>query len=185
MRPEIVRGRPVWVAEVTEPSRGGLIMGMDVYGKKPTAPEGEYFRNNVWSWRPLADYVLSTAPRDLTDRCAYWHSNDGAGLDAEDSVRLADILQAEIDAGRTATYERVYASNQERTPNVPCNICAGTGRRLPIPERGAGDVATGIKCNGCGGEGTVRPYSTMYPFSEENIVNFVRFLRACGGFDIC
>lgn len=54
----------------------------------------------------------------LTDRCAYWHSNDGAGLDAEDSVRLADILQAEIDAGRTATYERVYASNQERTPNV-------------------------------------------------------------------
>ncbi|QOR55575.1 MAG: hypothetical protein UMS36scaffold28_65 [Phage 59_13] len=28
-------------------------MGMDVYGVKPKSKQGEYFRNNVWSWRPL------------------------------------------------------------------------------------------------------------------------------------
>jgi hypothetical protein len=29
-------------------------MGMDVYGKEPKSDKGEYFRNNVWWWRPLA-----------------------------------------------------------------------------------------------------------------------------------
>lgn len=32
-------------------------MGMDLYGKKPLNPVGEYFRNNVWWWRPLAVFV--------------------------------------------------------------------------------------------------------------------------------
>jgi hypothetical protein len=32
-------------------------MGMDLHGKNPTTEEGEYFRNNIWSWGPLADYI--------------------------------------------------------------------------------------------------------------------------------
>jgi hypothetical protein len=28
-------------------------MGFDVYGKAPTAREGEYFRRNIWGWHPL------------------------------------------------------------------------------------------------------------------------------------
>ena len=27
-------------------------MGMDVYGLEPRKEKGEYFRNNVWWWRP-------------------------------------------------------------------------------------------------------------------------------------
>ena len=37
-------------------------MGMDVIGLKPTSKEGEYFRNNVWWWGPLADYCMEVAP---------------------------------------------------------------------------------------------------------------------------
>lgn len=160
-------------------------MGMDVYGRKHTSPEGEYFRNNVWWWRPLADYVLKVAPEALTGKCKHWHTNDGAGLNAADSAKLADLLQDEVDAGRTKTYERVYTSEQERTPNEPCDLCEATGTRKPVPQRGAGDLATGIKCNACSGTGMVRPYSTQYPFREENVVEFVKFLRAGGGFRIC
>ena len=32
-------------------------MGMDVFGLEPRKEKGEYFRNNVWWWRPLWDFV--------------------------------------------------------------------------------------------------------------------------------
>lgn len=72
-------------------------MGMDVYGKAPTSEVGEYFRNNVWWWRPLADYILKVHP-DLASSCAEWHSNSADGLNAAESVTLADALDADLAA---------------------------------------------------------------------------------------
>ena len=37
-------------------------MGMDLHGNNPITEEGEYFRNNIWSWGPLADYIKQVAP---------------------------------------------------------------------------------------------------------------------------
>jgi hypothetical protein len=111
-------------------------MGMDINGRKPTGERGEYFRNNVWWWRPLADYCITVAP-DICAACRYWHSNDGDGLDAAGAFALAEALQKEIDAGRTETYARRYASEQELMPNEPCGICAGTGVRTPFVGNGA------------------------------------------------
>jgi hypothetical protein len=51
-------------------------------------------------------------------------------------------------------------------------------------ECGAGDKLTGIKCNKCDGNGFVPAFSTYYPFSTDNVRNFVAFLRGCGGFSI-
>ena len=51
-------------------------MGMDIHARNPTGERGAYFRNNVWWWRPLADYCITVAP----DICA------------------------PVDAGRTAAY---------------------------------------------------------------------------------
>jgi hypothetical protein len=79
-------------------------MGMDVYGKQPSSEIGEYFRNNVWWWRPLADYCLEVAPVALTSKCQHWHTNDGAGLNGQDARALAAILRAEVASGRTASY---------------------------------------------------------------------------------
>lgn len=159
-------------------------MGMDVYGKSAKSEKGEYFRNNVWWWRPLADYCRLVAP-EITSGCKCWQSNDGDGLDGEASLKLADALQAEVDSGRTMIYEKSYMGKLETTPNVPCRICAGTGIRKPVPECGAGDPkAGGITCNGCSGHGYVRPDEASYPFSVENVEGFIAFLRDCGGFEI-
>jgi hypothetical protein len=178
-------------------------MGMDVYGNNPTSETGDYFRLNVWWWHPLANYCCEVAP-EITAPCTHWHSNDGDGLDAERAGALAEALQREISAGRTAAYEKIYTSKQEMAPNEPCDICDGTGTRKPVPERelpegdevfvmfcgpepeiGAGDPNNGgIKCNGCDGTGTVRPWATNYPFSVEKVEKFVAFLRECGGFCI-
>ena len=59
-------------------------MGMDVIGVQPKTETGEYFRNNVWYWRPLATFIQDVYPH-IAEKCTYWGSNDGDGLDAEDS----------------------------------------------------------------------------------------------------
>jgi len=78
-------------------------MGMDIYGKAPSGKAGTYFRNNIWWWHPLADYILMVAPEE-TAACTGWHVNGGDGLDKAGALALADKLQAEIDSGRCARY---------------------------------------------------------------------------------
>lgn len=160
-------------------------MGMDVFGKSARSEQGKYFRNNVWWWRPLADYCNEVAPQ-ITGACKYWQSNDGDGLDDTGAIALANALQEEVNSNRALRRERLYKSQQEQTPNEPCRTCAGTGIRPPVPQIGAGDPKTGgFECNGCNGTGHRRPSSTDYPFSVENVIEFIAFLRDCGGFEIC
>jgi hypothetical protein len=156
-------------------------MGMDVGGCNPKTVEGEYFHNNWWAWRPLAQYCQEVAP-EITGHCKHWDSNDGDGLSGQDSLALADSLQKEIDSGRCKRWAELRASALERLPNEPCFICEGTGIRKPTHERGAGDAVTGVKCNACKGDGYLRPWDCHYGFSVENVQAFVVFLRSCGGF---
>lgn len=154
-------------------------MGMDVFGKKPTSKRGEYFRNNVWWWRPLAGFIEEVAPPELFHKCRYWQSNDGDGLGKRDSLKLAEILTAELDSRRAIQYEINYTMAQEETPDETCDLCQGTGYRTDL------DKPEPWTCNGCNGKGTRRPSHTWYPFSAENVRNFRDFLLDCGGFAIC
>lgn len=157
-------------------------MGMDVYGVKPRNKSGEYFRANVWSWHPIADYLTSIAP-DLMGTIQYLHTNDGDGLPGEAAIHLADILDAEIESGRTAEYIEAQRLIHEATPSEPCDFCDGTGTR-----RDAVGVANGFDtrgwCNGCDGTGQVRPFATSYSFTLEHITVFAVFVRNSGGFEI-
>lgn len=171
-------------------------MGMDVYGKSPTSEIGRYFRNSVWWWRPLADYCIKVAP-DICAGCTSWHSNDGDGLSAYATLALANTLQHELDGGRCSAYAYEHNSRNDALPDEQCKFCEGTGiRRDPIAvvahqhERlidDPGHPRHGERgwCNGCDGTGTVRPWSSHYPFSVENVAAFVAFLYDCGGFEIC
>ena len=174
-------------------------MGMDIHGKAPSSNQGEYFRNNVWWWRPLADYCCAIAP-DVTAACRYWQSNDGDGLNAEASLELARLLRAEKTAGRTAAYATTRDMEHAMLPDKVCSLCTGSGvrndavgvdmsqptRRIEAPEFQPGHPRFGSVgwCNGCNGTGRLRPDETYYPFSVENVEEFVMFLEACGGFEI-
>ena len=154
----------------------GLTMGMDVHGiGNPDA----YFRRSIWSWRPLADYVVFAAP-DITQHCANWQSNDGDGLDAAQSLALADRLELQLQSGQTAAYVARRDAELARLPNEECRICGGAGKRLPPPDVGPCDQP----CNGCDGVGSVRPYEAWYSLSVDDVVEFAAFLRQCGGFEI-
>jgi len=155
-------------------------MGMDVYGKKPSSSKGEYFRNNVWWWRPLWQYCEHVAP-ELTDKVQHAGSNDGDGLGARDSKKLAKLLKVAIESGDTQKYEAEYKVKLASLPQENCDICGATGKRAVPPTVGPGDQ----ECNGCGGKGTRAPWAASYPFSKENVVEFCVFLEECGGFSIC
>ena len=148
-------------------------MGMDIVGIKN---KDAYFRNNVWWWRPLANYCIDLAP-DLIKNPEGWHFNDGAGLDEQSTLELARRLTTEISNGRTAAFERCYAEKLAALPSEVCKFCDGTGIRADLP--GGPRL-----CNACGGEKKLRPSATNYPFSEKNVLEWVEFLMKCGGFKI-
>lgn len=103
-------------------------MGMDVSSKAPTSEAGEYFRNNIWCWRPLAEFLTDTYP-ELTYRCEYRHTNDGDGLDAEGSTALAHALTRDLDNGTVDA----YAANRGRSPRLaaPAGVLALPRHRSP------------------------------------------------------
>ena len=66
-------------------------MGMDVYGKDAKNEKGEYFRRNVWGWRPLWNYCVDNY-EDLVGEVS-GHYNDGDGLDEAGSLELAKRIK--------------------------------------------------------------------------------------------
>jgi hypothetical protein len=168
-------------------------MGMDVIGRNnPDA----YFRNNVWWWRPLWDYCIEVAPELCED--VDGGTNDGDGLDEDDSISLAAVLHMEIDAGRTDAYAQAYRAALAELPRHGCKFCDETGIRTDAVGVDAGmptrelapelQIITGRThgwCNACRGEGKLDDIRTSYPFDVENVRKFADFLEECGGFSIC
>jgi hypothetical protein len=171
-------------------------MGMDVFGVSPTTEKGEYFRNNVWWWRPLWEYCIYVAP-DICSK-VYGHTNDGDGLDAAESLQLSEILFTELWNGRTLQYQKDYYQNIADLPREKCTICNGTGIRddqlgidngWPLKELDPEvQILTGRthgSCNACKGIGTNENWAASYPFSVENVAQFAQFCAESGGFQIC
>ncbi len=162
-------------------------MGMDIYGQNPTSEVGEYFRNNVWWWRPLWEYCDSVAP-EVCNRVVYAQSNDGDGLDSEGALELANILTIHINSGLTKKYETEYREYLDSIPKERCELCNGDPRgALVMPhwvDYVEGETTYRYPCNGCRGAGKVNSWQANYPFSEENVIEFRDFLLNSGGFEI-
>lgn len=172
-------------------------MGMDVYGKTPVSERGEYFRNNIWWWRPLWDYCEQVAPELCTKIDG--HTNSGDGLNDKGAKELGKILLTEVASGRTELYQNEYRRQLSELPLETCNICDGTGIRTNPspsgedfklyerelePDKQILYGRTHGWCNGCDGAGTTPNWMSNYPFSVENVIEFAEFLLESGGFEI-
>jgi len=182
-------------------------MGFDVYGVKPKLvgerPEinwdlalsedktkyfdaltkfendnpGYYFRNNVWSWRPLWLYICEeVAPDILTEedkeRGTY---NDSHHINAIKANYIADKIEKIDAAGELDAFEKKYRADLAALDKVTCEHCNGSGIRDDQYVRG--------KCNACDG-GLREPWAKSYPFDASNVREFARFARNSGGFEI-
>jgi hypothetical protein len=173
-------------------------MGMDIYGQAPTAPEGEYFRRNVWGWAPLAALVTTLCP-DEAAACQSWFLNDGDGLDAAGAAALAAKLQALQDSGDIANY-CVKRDAQIAMPRLVCDYCGGTGNDgdgpglLDCTIHGSAEVLEffgpplpprpGEPCRRCKGVGMVEDDAKNYFVDPSDVDQFIAFLKASGGFAI-
>lgn len=171
-------------------------MGMDVYGKNAKTTKGEYFRNNVWWWRPLWNYC-EELHGNIARKVEYGYSNDGGGLGADDALELGKRLLDDIANGVTAKYEAEHREHLASLPTSECEYCKGTGIRsdavgiengMPDKELEEADAIilgrTHGWCNSCRGHGKVQHFATNYPFSTENVREFAEFLVESGGFEI-
>ena len=82
-------------------------MGMDLYGINPKAENGDYFRANVWYWRPLwqcvayfCDYILS---EEDIERGTY---NDGYEYDEKTAQKISDKLENALKSGNLHKFEK-------------------------------------------------------------------------------
>ena len=151
-------------------------MGMDVYGIEPYTEAGQYFRANVWMWRPLWDYVCDVCSIDNETR-ERGHYNDGHVIDEDAATLIGMMLRSLLKSGVVQKYADHREKRLAALPDEQCEHCEGTGQRNDEFVQGT--------CNGCDGKGTVRPFETNYPFDIKWIEEFAEFAKQSGGFEIC
>ena len=162
-------------SNTTEEEQKEYFAMQDVYREENP---GEYFRANVWYWRPIWNFVCAACDDFLSDaNIEAGYSNSGDKISKTKSKRIAARLRRLLKDGSVDKYEAQYAFNQMSAEDEKCELCKGTGKRTDM------EVPSG--CNGCSGKGTKRPWSCSYPFSKDNVIEFEKFCEQSGGFTIC
>ena len=142
------------------------------------ANPGIYFRNNVWGWRPLWQFVCNQFPEVINDKDAEGgESNSGHLIDKSKAMRIGYGLKAKLLDGSLQTYCDNYKKELDSLEQEECYLCEGTGTRT--------DMKVDNGCNGCSGTGKRDSWAKSYPFDIDNVRYFLEFCLESGGFEIC
>jgi len=176
-------------------------MGMDVYGREPRNEVGEYFRSNVWWWRPLWNYTAEIDHFYAEQKNAHQliskklfesgHHNDGEGLETEEDCRdLVKRLEWSIDEGLLAEYQKEIdeSTKEAKATNEALNIKVEALRKKVVTETGDKDIIPRDYPEEDYAEWkslqSERDYNDSYPFSQEHVEEWIAFLKVSGGFEI-
>ena len=153
---------------------------------------GYYFRNNVWWWRPLADFVLWLADEELSDKDREgWHSNGGHRVDEKTAKVIAELLEASIDEGIAKRYQDATDDKMKKAQAHNKEIEKKHKELRKIVERHTGkkDLVPNDYPEPFNSQWNdiqkLTNYEAHYPFSVENVKDFAKFCRESGGFEIC
>jgi uncharacterized protein YlaI len=90
-------------------------MGFDLVGIKAKSEKGEYFRNNVWYWRPLWTYICNECDDILTIKEAEGGTfNDGTKISKAKAEKIAKRIQERIDDGSVDLHKAGYDGTVEQ-----------------------------------------------------------------------
>ena len=134
-------------------------MGMDVVGRNPSAEAGEYFRANLWSWRPIHNLIVQLCSDLLGEEMLIGMGyNDGAGpTDQTTCTTMANRFERwmehhvsghSVDSDLRVTKEGAFVTEQESRENP--------------------DLET----------------ESPYQVDDEHLKQWIEFLRHCGGFEV-
>jgi hypothetical protein len=150
---------------------------------------GTYFRNNVWWWRPLAEYVIEHTKVINQDKITLegWSSNSGFEVDDELATQIANQLDALVKSGHTKKYQLTYMLRFKIAEKFNKGVQKEIDKLNNLPRNKDKAPADYNKKDSAEWN---RLYATQdrqasYPFSEKNVKEFSIFCRASGGFNIC
>ena len=152
---------------------------------------GEYFRNNVWWWRPLWNFVCYTCDDFLTQEdMDKGGSNSGDEISKTKAIKIGKRLSEKIADGTADMVHRRYelASARAKVKNDSIQIKMDKVSKECKNKHGKDLVPANYP----------EPYKTQwnklydskswddsYPFNKDNVENFAKFCLESGGFNIC
>ena len=161
-----------------EKVEGASVEYFEAHEKWSEENPGDYFRANVWWWRPLWDYVCHVCDdirnEEDMEKGTY---NDGHEIDNEKAMEIADRLKTLHKNGDILKHQIEREAYLEGLDKEKCTVCNGTGQRNDEYVKG--------DCNGCNGEGKRDNFAKQYPFDVDITLQFANFCEQSGGFSIC
>ena len=133
---------------------------MDVFGRNPDSPAGEYFRASIWSWRPIHGLTIELCWDLLDEETMQGMAfNDGAGPDdGRVCVEMAD------------RFDRWLTKHRD-------------GHRVYVEREGSFEGAVVAALEQAGWE-MAEHFESSFTVSHEHLRAWVDFLRHCGGFQV-
>ena len=136
---------------------------------------GAYFRNNVWWWRPLWDYVCRHCDDILTEEdMELGCENSGHLINEEKAMKIGVKLQSLVISGATKQWEDEYMKEISELPKEPCFRCNGNNHGHNKKK----------ECKNCDKTGERENWGASYPFHTDNVDSFSEFCLQSGGFEI-
>ena len=177
-----------WDKPTTEEERKEHFKKLDEYEKEVI---GDYFRSNVWWWRPLASYVIQYTGCVNEDDAEMWGTNDGHEVDDETAQQIHNQLQVLIESGHTQKFQDDYEKErkiaEEHNDKVEKELkkfCDSVEKKLGKTNLAPNDFPKADK-EKWDEIWNKRKWSASYPFSVEHVKEFAEFCRFSGGFRIC
>ena len=169
-------------------------MGFDLYGQQPKNENGKYFRNNVWWYRPLWQFIKDNCEDILNKKdIENGDNNSGHLISKSKANEIAERLETKLDLARELRIEMEKDQKPKRKFNDLINKAAYLFYE-EIVDKQNGKVT-------CPGDlKTMDPESykiwstlmfdleyreTSYPFHEDNVKEFIQFCKDSGGYTIC
>ena len=164
-----------WNKEIPEKVKNEYFQLQDEYQLNNP---GDYFRANVWYWRPLWEYVCDVCDDILTEKDMEGGAfNDGYEISNDKALDIANRLEDLNKDGTILKHQIEREAYLKNLSKVDCTTCNGTGQRNDEYVKG--------DCNGCEGEGKREDWETHYPFESDFVLEFAQFCKQSGGFSIC
>jgi hypothetical protein len=183
-----VKPKMDWNKPTTEAQRKEHFKKLDEYEKEVV---GDYFRSNVWWWRPLAHYVIKfTGCIDESDH-QYWSENGGHEVDDQTAKQIHNQLQVLIESGHTQKFQDDYEKERlkaekhnDKVEKELKKFCKSVEKRLGKPNLAPMNFP---KADHDEWERIYNKklWSASYPFSVNHVKEFAQFCRFSGGFKIC
>jgi hypothetical protein len=155
-----------------------------------TSQSGTYFRNNVWWWRPLADYVLRFTKVIPEDQQEAWGYNDCTEISQQDAEMISQQLDHLIKSGHCKIYadkfekQRIKIEKQnDKIEKELDKFCKSVEKKLGKTNLAPNDFPEEDKKK-WDNIYEKKNFNGNYPFSVDNVKEFSEFCKNSGGFTI-